>query len=103
MVSCSAGVSGSTDSCSKHLHQRQREALHAVAVLANVLALHVVQHLAHLVGRVLVMVEEGNEVGDGALEVDVVLPQRIVGVDQQILAGRDAVLEGHESILTTRL
>ena len=73
------------------LDQRQREAVHAVAVLANVLALHVVQHLAHLVGRELAMVEKGNEVGNRALEVDVVFPERVVRINEQVLAGRDAV------------
>ena len=63
-------------------HQRQREAMHAIAVSANVFALHVVQHLAHLVGRVLMMIEERNEVGDRPLEVNIVLPERVVGVDQ---------------------
>ena len=77
------------------LDQRQGEAVHAVAVLADVFALHVVEHFAHLVGRVLVMVQEGDEVGDGALEVDVVLPERVVGVDEQVLAGRVAMGGGH--------
>jgi hypothetical protein len=38
------------------------------------------------------VVEEADEVGDGALEVDVILPQRVVGVDQQRLTWR---IEGH--------
>ena len=37
------------------------------------------------------MVEEGDEVRDSALEVDVVFPERVVGVDEQILAGRRAL------------
>jgi hypothetical protein len=35
------------------------------------------------------VVEERNEVGDGALEVNVVFPERVVGVDEQGLAGRE--------------
>jgi hypothetical protein len=44
-----------------------------------------------------VVIEERDEVGDGALEVNVVLPQGVVGVDEEVLAGRDAM--GHGSIL----
>jgi hypothetical protein len=35
----------------------------------------------------LVMIEIADEAGDSALEVDVVLPQRVVGVDEKGLAG----------------
>jgi hypothetical protein len=56
----------------------------------NSFALDGVQSLAHLGGRVLVVVQIADEGGDGALEVDVVFPQRIVGVDEQRLAGREA-------------
>ncbi|MBV9339564.1 MAG: hypothetical protein JO159_01575 [Acidobacteria bacterium] len=31
------------------------------------------------------MVQEGNKTGDGALKVDVVFPERVVGINQQIL------------------
>ena len=41
-----------------------------------------------------VVVQVADKGGDGALEVDVVLPQRIVGVDQQGLAEREL---GHDS------
>ena len=62
-----------------------REAVQSVAVSHDGLALHLVQHLAHLLGSVLVVIQERDEVGDGALKVDVVFPQRIVGIDQQRL------------------
>jgi hypothetical protein len=35
------------------------------------------------------MIQERNEAGDGALEIDVVLPERVVGVDEEGL-GRQA-------------
>ena len=52
-------------------------------------ALDSVEGQAHLGGGVLVVVEVADEGGDGALEVDVVFPQRVVGVDEQGLAGRE--------------
>ena len=67
----------------KRIHQRVRKAVQPVAVLHNAFALHIVQHFAHLLGRKLVVIEKRNETRDGALEVNVVLPERIVGVDQQ--------------------
>jgi hypothetical protein len=42
-----------------------------------------VEGLAHLGGGVLVMVEVADEAGDGALEVDIVFPEGIVGVNEQ--------------------
>ena len=59
-------------------------------------AFHGVEGFADLRGRVLLVVQIADEGGDGALEVDVVLPQRVVGVDQQGLAGGEG---GHESML----
>ena len=67
------------------LDQRMRETVQPVAMADDGLALHLVQHFAHLLGRVFVMIQERDEVGDGALKVDVVLPQRIVGIDEQRL------------------
>jgi hypothetical protein len=55
--------------------------MQAVAVSHNALALHVVEHFAHLLGRKLVVIEKRNEMLDGPLEIDVVLPERVVGVD----------------------
>ena len=40
------------------------------------------------------VVQEGDEVGDGALEVDVVFPERVVGVDEQVLAGGKRLARG---------
>jgi hypothetical protein len=66
--------------------QRLAEALEAVAVGLDGGVLDVVEVLADLLGRVHAVVEVGDERGDGALEVDVVLPQRVVGVEEQGLA-----------------
>ena len=62
-----------------------REAVQPVAVGDDDSAFHLVQHLAHLLRRVLAMIQERNEAGDGALKIDVVFPQRVVGVDEQRL------------------
>ena len=63
--------------------QRMGEAVQSVAMLHDAFALHVVEHFAHLLGRELVMIQKRDEAGDGALEVDVVLPERVVGVDEE--------------------
>ena len=63
------------------------EAFEAVAVGSYGGVLDVVEVFADLLRGELAMVEEGDEAGDGAFEVDVVFPQGIVGVDEQGLAG----------------
>ena len=68
--------------------ERAGEAGEAVAVGEDGFALDCVEGLAHFGGRVLVVVQIADEGGDGALEVDVVFPERIVGIDEQGLAGR---------------
>lgn len=49
--------------------------------------LAMVEMLANLCGSVYLMIEIGDEARDGAFEVDVVLPKRIVGIDKQCVAG----------------
>ena len=39
-------------------HQGQREAVHAIAMSTDVLALHIVQHVAYLIRRVLMVIQE---------------------------------------------
>lgn len=51
-----------------------------------------VEALADLLGGVDTVVEIGDEGGDGALEVDVVFPERVVGIDEQGLM--DGVADG---------
>ena len=63
------------------------EAVEAIAVGENGVVLDAVEMPANLFGCVDTVVEVGDEAGDGALEVDVVLPERIVCVDEQRLAG----------------
>jgi hypothetical protein len=65
---------------------------------------------ANLFGRVDTVVEVGDEAGDGPLEVDVVLPEGVIGVDEEGLVGgtahwlsgcggRGLRLRGHGSII----
>lgn len=49
--------------------------------------LDVVETLADLLRAVDAMIEIGDEGGDGPLKVDIVLPQRVVCIDQQSLVG----------------
>jgi hypothetical protein len=50
------------------------------------LALDLVELEADLVGGIFVVIEAGDEGGDGALEVDVVFPEGVVGVEEQGLS-----------------
>ena len=81
------------------LHQRMGEAVQAVSVLDDGVALHVVQHQANLLGRVFAMVEERDELRDRALEINVVLPERVIGVDEQSLG---PIFSPHRFMITAR-
>ena len=63
--------------------ERVAKASETVATGGDAGALAGVESLADFGGRVGAVVEPAEEGGDGALEVDVVLPEGIVGVDQQ--------------------
>ena len=63
------------------------EAVQAVAVGEDGGVLDAVEVAANLFGGVDTVIEVGDEAGDGALEVDVVFPERVVGVDEQSLVG----------------
>ena len=68
------------------------EAVQAVAVGEDGGVLDTVEVAADLFGGVDAVIEVGDEAGNGALEVDVVLPEGIVGVDEQGLV--DGAAEG---------
>src|SRR5260370_12559549 len=74
-----------------------REAVQAVAVLDDGFSLHVVQHQANHLGRVLAMVEERYKLGDRPLEIDVVFPECVIGIDEQSLG---AILSPHVFMIT---
>ena len=63
------------------------EAVQTIAVGEDGVVFDAVEVAADLFGGVDAVVEIGDEAGDGTLEVDVVLPQGVVGVDEQGLAG----------------
>jgi hypothetical protein len=62
------------------------EVRRAIAVDLRVDALDVVQHIPHLLRRHRRMREEAGELIERALEVDVVFPERVVSVDDEVLA-----------------
>src|SRR5271168_865800 len=68
--------------------QRMREAVQAVAMRDDALTLDLVEHSPHLFGRELVMIEKRSEVGDGLLKVNIVFPERVIGVDEEGLGGQ---------------
>jgi hypothetical protein len=63
------------------------EALQTVAVGEDGCVLDTVEMAADLFGCVDAVIEVGDEAGDCALEVDVVLPEGVIGVDKQGLVG----------------
>ena len=71
----------------KACHQRAAEALEAISVRRDRCMLHAVEVGAHLLGSVGAVVEVGDKRRNRALEINIVLPQRIVGVEEQGLAG----------------
>src|SRR5215471_13606609 len=71
------------------LFERFAEAPHPIAVLANILPLGLVQDVAYVGARVAARLHQGYEVFDKLLEEDVVLPERIVGVDHQGVASHE--------------
>jgi hypothetical protein len=68
--------------------QRAAEAAEAIAVRADGSVFDAVEVAANLLWGVNAMVEIGDETGYGTLEVDVVLPKGVVGVDEQGLVGK---------------
>ena len=59
------------------------EAVEAVAVGEDGVMLYAVEVAANFFRGVDAMIEVGDEAGDGLLEVDVVLPEGVVGIDEQ--------------------
>ena len=68
------------------LDQRMCEAMQPVAVAHDGFAFHLIQHFPNLLGAVLVVIQERDKAGNGALEVNVIFPKRIVGVDEKTLS-----------------
>src|SRR5258708_4912104 len=69
----------------KGVNQGMSKAVQPVTMFYNAFALHIVEHFPYLFGRKFVMIQKGNKTSDGALEVDIVLPQCVVCVDQKSL------------------
>ena len=59
----------------------------SVAVGTDGVVLDLIEMASHLFGSVDAMIEIGDEARDRALEVDVVLPEGVVGVDEKGLVG----------------
>src|SRR5581483_76316 len=66
--------------------QRMSETVKAVAVSNDALPFDIIEDFANLLGTVFVMIEKGDEPADCPLEIDVVLPERVIGVDEQRLS-----------------
>jgi hypothetical protein len=70
------------------INQCVRKAVQSIAMLDDAFAFDFIQDVPDLGGRVLMMVQERDKVGDGALKVNVVFPERVVGVYEQVLRRR---------------
>ena len=73
--------------------QRSAKALQAVAIFSDRRALAGVQVLANLLAGMNTVIEVRNERGNRPLKVNVVLPERVVRVDQERLPLRSAAEE----------
>src|SRR5271169_557626 len=67
----------------ERVDQGMRKAVQPVAMRDDALALHIVEHFAHLLRRKFVVIEKRNEAGDRPLKINVVFPERIVRVDEK--------------------
>src|SRR6266487_4499874 len=78
--------------------------MQSIAVTDNAFTFHVIQNLTYFLGRSLAMVQERNELRDCALEVHVVLPQRVVRINEQSLPheGPLSIHNTHQFILRRR-
>ncbi len=65
------------------------EAADAVAMLPDIAALGFVEDVAGIFSRIPEGFEQGQKFLDGLLEVNVVLPERVVGIDQNGFSGHD--------------
>src|SRR5437016_14399309 len=59
------------------------EAVQPISMADYALTLHIVQNRANLFRRIFVVVQNRYETSDGAFEIDVVFPQRVIGVNEQ--------------------
>jgi hypothetical protein len=65
-----------------------RKAVETITVFGDALSFHVVEDFPDLLGRELVMIQKRNEMSDGSLEVNIVFPERVVGIDEKSLGDR---------------
>jgi len=82
---------GSVGELLEAVDERATKTVEPVAVGRDGGVFAMVKMLANLLGRVHTMVEVGDKRSDSTLEVDVVLPQRVVRVDEQCLICGTAV------------
>src|SRR6185312_13484921 len=73
----------------KALDQRMREAVRPVTALQDRLALDLIQKCTDFMRRQVLMVQPLNEVGNGLVKVNIVFPERVVGVNEQGLGDGD--------------
>src|SRR5438105_11307656 len=67
----------------KSFDQGMSKAVQPIAVSDDAFTFHLVENFAYLNSRILVMVQEGNELSNGPLEVNVIFPESVIGVDER--------------------
>src|SRR5277367_2413283 len=80
----------------KTFNQRMGEAVQAITMLDDRISLYVIQYEPDLLRGVLAMIEKRNELYNRPLEINVVFPECVIGVDEQ---GLGAVLFAHASMI----
>jgi hypothetical protein len=84
------GGNGGVGELLEAVDQRATEAPQAVTMGGDSGMLAEVEAFADLLGGVDTVIQIGDERGDGSFEVDIVLPERVVGVYQEGLSGSNA-------------
>jgi len=69
----------------KSLDQSVLKAVQPVTMADDALAFYVVENFADLSGCTLAVIQKRNKIGDSAFEINVIFPERVIGIDQQRL------------------
>src|SRR5512146_950861 len=67
----------------KGTHQRFDETVQPVPMRYDAVALHLVEHTSYLGGRKLLVLQKRNEICDRTFKINIVLPERVISIDEQ--------------------
>src|SRR5437879_6441627 len=81
------------------IDQSVSKTVQPIPMLEDALTLDVVQDCKYLLRRLLVMIQERDEVRDRPLEVDIVLPERVVGINEEMLCSVVLHFASHDTMI----